>query len=91
MNKSAPVFKWFNRCGHFQNRISPDIITMIDNATGRAVLNPDFRKGQEVTIIGIPAPSPWRTAAGLKVCGPEHFGYDASYIPIEERHRTGNI
>ncbi|MGA9389740.1 MAG: DUF917 domain-containing protein [Candidatus Sulfotelmatobacter sp.] len=70
---------------------SPDIITMIDNATGRAVLNPDFTKGQKVTIIGIPAPSPWRTAAGLRVCGPEHFGYDASYIPIEERHRTGNI
>jgi DUF917 family protein len=64
---------------------------MIDNATGKAVLNPDFRKGQEVTIIGIPAPSPWRTAAGLRVCGPEHFGYDASYIPIEDRHRTGNI
>ncbi|MGA7931923.1 MAG: DUF917 domain-containing protein [Candidatus Sulfotelmatobacter sp.] len=70
---------------------SPDIITMVDNATGKAVLNPDFRKGQEVSIIGIPAPSPWRTEHGLRVCGPAHFGYDASYIPIEERHRTGNI
>lgn len=70
---------------------SPDIITMIDNVSGKAVLNPDFSKGQEVTIIGIPAPAPWRTQAGLRVCGPAHFGYDASYIPIEERHRTGNI
>lgn len=70
---------------------SPDIITMVDNTTGRAVLNPDFKKRQDVTIIGIPAPAAWRTAAGLRVCGPAHFGYDASYIPIEERHRTGNI
>jgi uncharacterized protein len=70
---------------------SPDIITMVETATGKAILNPDFRKGQEVTIIGIPAPAPWRTAAGLRVCGPAHFGYDASYIPIEERHRSGNI
>jgi uncharacterized protein len=70
---------------------SPDIITMIDHSTGKAVLNPDFKKGQEVTIIGIPAPAPWRTEAGLRVSGPAHFGYDASYIAIEERHRTGNI
>lgn len=70
---------------------SPDIITMVDNTTAKAVLNPDFKKGQDVTIIGIPAPGPWRTEAGLRVCGPAHFGYDASYIPIEERHRTGNI
>lgn len=69
----------------------PDILTMIDNATGKAVLNPDFKKGQEVTIVGFPAPAPWRTPAGLKVCGPAHFGYDATYIPIEERHRSGNI
>jgi DUF917 family protein len=70
---------------------SPDIITMVDSASGRAVLNPDFKKRQEVTIIGIPAPAPWRTEVGLKQCGPAHFGFDASYIPIEERHRTGNI
>jgi len=70
---------------------SPDIITMVATTTGKAILNPDFKKGQEVTIIGIPAPAPWRTPAGLKVCGPEHFGYDASYTPIEERHRSGNI
>ncbi len=70
---------------------SPDIITMVATATGKAILNPDFGKGQEVTIIGIPAPAPWRTPAGLKVCGPAHFGYDASYIPIEDRHQSGNI
>jgi len=69
----------------------PDIITMVATATGKAILNPDFEKGQEVIIIGLPAPAPWRTPAGLKVCGPAHFGYDASYIPIEERHRSGNI
>jgi DUF917 family protein len=70
---------------------SPDIITMVATTTGKAILNPDFKKGQEVTIVGIPAPAPWRTPAGLKVCGPEHFGYDASYTPIEERHRSGNL
>lgn len=70
---------------------TPDIITMVANATGRAILNPDFEKGQEVTILGIPAPQPWRTQAGLKVCGPAHFGYDASYIPIEERQRSGSV
>ena len=65
----------------------PDLIALADSRTGAAIANPDFRRGQQVTVLGFPAPAIWRTPAGLRVFGPAHFGYDVPYIPIEEQQR----
>jgi hypothetical protein len=65
----------------------PDLIVIADTQTGNAVANPDFALGQAVTVLGFPAPALWRTPAGLQVFGPAHFGFDAPYVPIEERRR----
>ncbi len=65
----------------------PDMIAVADSHTGTAIANPDFRRGQFVTVLGFAAPAIWRTPAGLRIFGPAHFGYDVSYIPIEERQR----
>ncbi|MFY9532334.1 MAG: DUF917 domain-containing protein [Candidatus Acidiferrales bacterium] len=67
----------------------PDLITMVVTETGKAIANPQFEKGQNTTVIGFPAPAPWRTPAGLNLFGPAHFGYDTPYVPIEDRFRAG--
>ena len=66
----------------------PDLIAIADTRTGAAIANPDFRRGQLVTVLGFPAPALWRTPAGLRVFGPAHFGFDVQYVPIEERQRS---
>ena len=65
----------------------PDLISVVDSASGAAIANPDFTVGQRVTVIGFKAPTIWRTAAGLSVFGPGHFGLDTPYRPIEDRGR----
>ena len=65
----------------------PDLIAIADSRTGAAIANPDFQRGQLVTVLGFPAPAIWRTPAGLKVFGPAHFGFDIPYVPVEQRQR----
>ena len=31
----------------------------------------------------IPAHALWRTAKGIELLGPRHFGFDFDYVPIE--------
>jgi uncharacterized protein len=52
-----------------------------------AIANPDFHRGQLVTVLGFPAPAIWRTPAGLEVFGPAYFGFGVPYVPIEQRQR----
>jgi DUF917 family protein len=63
----------------------PDLIAIADTRSGKAIANPDFQRGQLVTVLGFRAPALWRTPAGLALFGPAHFGFDAAYVPIEER------
>lgn len=65
----------------------PDLIVIADTRSGSAVANPDFERGQAVSVIGFAAPALWRTPAGLRVFGPAHFGFDVPYVPIEDRQR----
>lgn len=65
----------------------PDLIAVADSRTGAAIANPDFQRGQIVTVLGFPAPAIWRTPAGLQVFGPAHFGFNIPYVPIEGRSR----
>lgn len=65
--------------------LPPDLIAVADSRTGTAIANPDFQRGQLVTVLGFPAAAIWRTPAGLKAFGPEHFGFDIPYVPIEQR------
>ena len=67
----------------------PDLICILDSKTGDPITNPNFKKGMEVTVIGLPAPKEWRTEKGLETFGPKHFGYDLDYIPIEKIMESG--
>jgi len=64
---------------------SPDVITVLERETGEPVLNPDLQIGAQVAVVGLRAPQPFRSARGLSILGPSHFGFAADYVPIEER------
>jgi DUF917 family protein len=55
----------------------PDLIAILDNASGRALGVPEFKYGYRVTVIGITCSPRWtETAFGLEIGGPAAFGYE---------------
>jgi DUF917 family protein len=64
---------------------SPDIIALVDAATGEARPNNVIAAGQHMAVIGTPVSDPaYRTDAGLAILAPRHFGFDIPYVPIED-------
>jgi len=68
--------------------MSPDLLYNLDPRTGWAVAGRGlggYPMGTEVVMVGRPALSPlFRSAKGLEVIGPRHFGFDFDYRPIED-------
>ena len=56
---------------------------MIDG-NGDPMTLPDFEIGTEMNVIALPAPEFWKSAEGLEIFGPRHFGVDADYVPFEK-------
>jgi DUF917 family protein len=63
----------------------PDLIAVLDYETGQPVTTDALRYGFRVAVAGIPCDGRWRTPEALELVGPRSFGYDAPYIPVEER------
>jgi len=63
---------------------SPDIIAVMDSASGETLTNADVVEGRNVVVVGLPAIEGFRSAKGLALLGPRHFGFDVDYAPIEE-------
>jgi DUF917 family protein len=62
----------------------PDLITVVDTASARAISTEGLRYGQRVTVLAWPCDPLWRTERGLDVVGPRAFGYDLDYVPVEQ-------
>ena len=63
----------------------PDLICVLDSATGRSLGVPEFKYGFRVTILGITCSPRWSdTPAGLAIGGPKAFGYDIEYHALGE-------
>lgn len=67
--------------------VTPDLIAVLDLATGMPLTTDAVRYGARVAIIAMPCDDKWRTPAGLATAGPAHFGYDVEWIPVEELAR----
>lgn len=63
--------------------VTPDLIAVLDEETGLPVTTEGLRYGARCVVIGIPCDPKWRTEKGIETCGPEYFGYDVSYTPVE--------
>lgn len=47
--------------------VVPDIITPVDPETGKCITAEKIEKGDEIVVLGLPAPQKWRTAKGLEL------------------------
>jgi len=65
---------------------TPDLITVLDAETGEPITTESLRYGFRVAVLGIPCDPRWRTPAGMELVGPNYFGYQTEYVPIEEKH-----
>jgi len=63
---------------------TPDIITVVEQESGRPISTELLCYGQLVNILKIKAPSMWTSAQGLELVGPRHFGYDTDYLPRKD-------
>lgn len=77
----------------FLAAVTPDLIAVLDLATGVPITTESLRYGARVAVVGIPCDEKWRTEMGLKTAGPSHFGYDAEWVPIEHlaARREGEV
>jgi DUF917 family protein len=65
----------------------PDLITMVEEETGEPITTEGLRYGFRIKVVAMSSHPHWRTAAALKVVGPQYFGYDGEFIPVEERRK----
>ncbi|WP_022891687.1 DUF917 domain-containing protein [Agromyces subbeticus] len=63
--------------------VTPDLIAVLDLATGAPITTESLRYGARVAVIGMPCHEKWRTPVGLDNAGPAHFGYDVEWAPVE--------
>lgn len=71
--------------------MSPDIIMSTDLSDGEPITNTNIVKGQRIAIIGASIGPEYRSANGLSVLGPRHFGFDLEYTPIEKVVKSINL
>jgi len=64
--------------------LTPDLICILDAATGRPITNSNMREGRRIVVFGIPADPFWRTEEAIDLVSPKHFGFDISYTPMEK-------
>lgn len=64
--------------------VTPDLIAVLDLATGHPITTESLRYGARVAVIAMPCHDKWRTPVGLANAGPSHFGYDVEWMPVEQ-------
>jgi hypothetical protein len=63
--------------------LSPDLIMVLDAASGEPYTNTLLPEGANVGVIGARADDKLRTPRALLHLGPRHYGFDMEYTPIE--------
>jgi len=65
--------------------IVPDLLTILDAETAEPLTTDDIKYGQRVTVVATSAPACMRTPKALAIFGPEQFGLNEPFIPLEQR------
>jgi DUF917 family protein len=61
----------------------PDLICIVDAERGEPITTELLRYGFRISVLGFPAPPLLKTPEALAVVGPQAFGYEAAYEPLE--------
>lgn len=62
----------------------PDLICVLDSESAEPITTEGLKYGQRVRIVGVGVPPIMRSDPALAVFGPQAFGIEADYRPIEE-------
>jgi DUF917 family protein len=62
---------------------SPDVIEVVDDATGEPRVNTDIEVGDAVAVLVVPRRPQFDTPEGIAALGPRHWGFDLDYQPLE--------
>ena len=63
---------------------SPDLLTLVDKASGMGISNTTIKEGDSVVAVGMKGLEAFRTEFGLnQASGPRYFGFDIDYVPVE--------
>lgn len=74
--------------------VSPDYIYNLNPETGESTIGVGiggYVVGNEVVMVGVPAPAQWRSDKGVELMGPRHFGFDFDFKPIEELQESREL
>ncbi|WP_146621467.1 DUF917 domain-containing protein [Enterococcus florum] len=69
--------------------MTPDLICMVDLETLMPVTTEALKYGKRVRVLALPCDEKWRTDKGIETVGPNYFGYDLEYVPLEEIAKQG--
>lgn len=66
--------------------VAPDIVTPVNPETGRCVTAEKIEEGDELAVLGLPAPPKWRSPEGLELWkgALERAGITEEYVPVEQ-------
>ena len=62
--------------------MTPDLICVLETATGEAIGTETLRYGQRATVIALPAPPVFLSPRGLEFVGPRAFGHDLEFRSV---------
>lgn len=81
--KNENLVSWLNEKPYV---VSPDLICIVDSKTcdGLSNFSTAGNDKRDVTVLGVKAIDAWRSAKGIEIFGPQHFGFDLDYTPLEE-------
>jgi DUF917 family protein len=80
---------WFKNENHLSWRdgsvfvTSPDLIILAREKTLEPLTNDQIEKGDRVWMFGVPCNNRYRIPRAIEVLGPNHFGFEYPYVPIE--------
>jgi len=64
--------------------LTPDLICILDAATGKPITNSKMKEGMRIVVFSIPAHPFWRTEEANDLVSPKHFDFDIPYTPMEK-------
>ena len=70
--------------------ITPDLIALIDAENAAPITAESIQYGTRVIVLGMKSNQQWRTPKGIEVVGPEKFGYQEKFVPIEKLNPSLN-
>jgi DUF917 family protein len=70
---------------------TPDLICVLRRDNAMPITNPNCVEGMHIVVVGLPASEIWRGEKGRATLGPQNFGFDCQYVPIEQKVSLGTL